>query len=512
MREKIFVTVLIFASFLSTAQVIEKPIAKLSESQLRGILAITVDPYFGDYYIACRDNDTWFYTVNGTDVPMKYMQRDRTIYGDVHYMMNAQPDENWYYKNSKGTKVYGPMDGRRLGALSANGNDVAIVVNRNDTLFFYMNSKLVYKRKAKTEFEKFDSLDPWAVFSPDGKHCIYKIEEKGLYKLYKDYELLASGENNFYNLQINNKGDILYAEVDSKAVDDHMFDVPCYLHYGKNVFNVIGKSRRSFLSNSGDYCIFGGDLSATEYGLINGTLLNDISPLGEFNLLNNGNFFLAYYQDGKLMANGNGRATDTEAESLSLATIDAKGNYSFFGQTDNSLYKYVNGIRDPKPLSAYGITPTPVYISPEGESIVCYKTDDIIYIHKDNKVIHTFPNKNFTLKGHLEYYMPWTHKAPPFHYITAENKYYLLYKDILWESPVDLSYNGAITHKIITQDNIALVFRIEKGNYGVIINNSVFAEVNGIDTIVEGNCTMTDKELVFFGIKGNILTQFNVKI
>ena len=68
-------------------------------------------------------------------------------------------------------------------------------------------------------------------------------------------------------------------------------------------------------------------------------------------------------------------------------TMDTNGHYAYFGLKDYYLYKVVDGRMVKEPLSKYGVRAMPWHITPQGSTLHYFKTDDSVYVYKDDTLI-----------------------------------------------------------------------------------------------------------------------------
>jgi hypothetical protein len=207
--------------------------------------------------------------------------------------------------------------------------------------------------------------------------------------------------------------------------------------------------------------------------------------------------------------------------------LDKQGNFAFYGIQDYYLYKFVNGTLDTKPITKYGVRPIPLYISPEGKTLVYFNTDDSIYIYQDEKLL--FPAFNTSVHFNVQSY----DKVLPcdFEMGRAENGNSLLYLEI--DTVGYFVFNGQFSKPMVTvygnsyirENEIGEIVTGKFNDYGffaiqktgddkflININNSYYQEITGVQKILNWGYYFDGNECVFYGIKGLSYYQFKITI
>jgi hypothetical protein len=103
---------------------------------------------------------------------------------------------NKYYKNGKGTSLYGPVrmgDGNEI-VTSDTRNNIALLAKIGDKVYVYINSSFVGELNIK---DKPWFGDKWCYFSENGD-VFYSLKNGSMYRFYKNFTLVDSGRTNTY--------------------------------------------------------------------------------------------------------------------------------------------------------------------------------------------------------------------------------------------------------------------------------------------------------------------------
>ncbi len=101
-----------------------------------------------------------------------------------------------YYKNGKGTSLYGPV---RMGddneiVTSDTRNNIALLATIGNNVYVYINSSFV----AELNIEDKPWIgDKWCHFGENGD-VFYSLKKGGMYRFYKNFKLVDSGSANTY--------------------------------------------------------------------------------------------------------------------------------------------------------------------------------------------------------------------------------------------------------------------------------------------------------------------------
>ena len=194
---------------------------------------------------------------------------------------------------------------------------------------------------------------------------------------------------------------------------------------------------------------------------------------------------------------------------------------------DYYLFKFVKGEKSKEPLTKHGVRATPLYISPKGESIHYFKTDDSIYLYQDEKLIfNPIPkNSNFLIEPHKEV-LPYnfvrgkTENGNSLFYLEYDNQGYFVFngnfsKPLLPIKERNFSKDkeqGTIVAGAFNDNGFFAIQRVGKGEFLIVVNNQVYKELDNVDYILSDSYFFDGKSLTFYGVKKGSFYQFNINL
>lgn len=482
----------------------------------------------GNYCFTIIENgDEYFITPNDKIGGYKFIGSTYGIDGEINYTNSySDPaDKPFYYKNGKGTKVYGTAIGKIEGYQTSNTREnIAIVTTLKDSVFYYINGKKVLS-SIKDSKKNYIAEDDWVSFSENG-NTIYFIKQDELYFLYVNDRLIESSKFEYTQLAINDSGAYVFAKGNKPELKNDKYD---YMFFIQSVDTLLGPVRTVWnyeLKQDGAY-YYSGEDSGPYYIAINDKLYKDLHNISNITLVDRNNFMYTYAEEGTTKINVSDKIYTYDFEEIFYPTIDTKGNFAFYGLKNYYLYKYINGKKEDKPLSEYGVRATPLYISPTGLSIHYFKTDDLIYVYQDDNLLFKPISKKSTFKV-LSYkeILP-THfvrgkseKGNSLFYIEFDSTGYLVFNGVFSKPMIpvkEISYSKTenIGEIVAGEFNDHGFFAIQKtgsSKYLLNINNKIYKELDTIDLIFDKGCFFNGKELIFYGVKGFSFYQFKLTI
>ncbi|NCX96055.1 MAG: hypothetical protein EBX41_06530, partial [Chitinophagia bacterium] len=122
------------------------------------------------------------------------LQKYKALIADAFYADSGK--KTLYYKNKRGTSVYGPRTGKIRDVLEFGRNDIAIELCVGAKSSLYINDSLV---------NTTDSLKQrWLCHFSENGHVIYTVFRQGLYRLYVNHIQVDSAAEPFSEIAINN--------------------------------------------------------------------------------------------------------------------------------------------------------------------------------------------------------------------------------------------------------------------------------------------------------------------
>ena len=445
--------------------------------------------------------------------------------GEIVYVreQSEQPDGPLYYVSGSGTKVYGPAVGKiQQYVADSESGGVALTTLSNDTVHRYLNCREVLCCH-RTEMRERDITDEkWAAFSQNG-HVLYSVKKDTLYRIYVDGRVVDSAAFKFIELAINNNGDYIFAEGFRPQQPIGRYNYLFYVHANEASFDKVRTVWYHTLREDGGY-YYSGDDNGLDYILVNGDLYRDLEEisLSNFKLLDKDHYLFPYIKNRHNWLNVNGKSYPLKFKKIMIPSMDEQGNFALYGMKGYHLYKYVNGKKGSKPLSKYGVRATPLYISPQGESLHYFETDDSIYLYRDETLLlpPLSANDRFGIHSSYRLFNQYRFDANPHNLIYmqyGQNNYWVfdgqLSPPLSMNDPelyLDSFYPEIVTGKI-NEKGFYAIQRVGERSYCVVMNNQIYPIEGQIDKILHNCFSFDGSQLVFYGIKENAYYQFVIK-
>lgn len=477
----------------------------------------------GNYCFEIKKNEHDFFVTNKDTIGgFKFIGSTYGNNGEISYSYSySDPkDKPFYYKNAKGTKVYGTAVGKIENYQTSNTKEnIAITTLLNDSVYYYVNGKLICKN------HKEESSYNVGVFSfSENGNVIYSLKHNGLFNLYVNERFIESSEFAYTQLAINDSGDFIFARGKRPEQPIGKYDYMFFIHSMDTVLGYVRTVWNYELKGNGAY-YYSGDDNGPYYIAINDKLHKNIESVSNIILIDKKTFLYTFEENGKNKINVNGNIYVHEFDKIFFPSLDKNGNWAFYGMKDYYLYKFVNGQKNTEPLTKYGARATPLYISPNGASLHYFKTDDSIYLYQDEKLIFNpiSVNSNFSVKTYKDVlphnFAPGeTENGNSLFYLEYEKQGYFVFNGIFSKPllPVeDRSYSkenlkGAIVAGAFDDNVFFAIQKIDKKKFLIILNNQVYKEFDDVDCIIPDSYFFDGKNLTFYGVKNQSFYQFNL--
>lgn len=508
--------VLVMVSSVSAQKITETLVVKDpgDSSYIKGDVAFGKD---GSWFVQQKvgENEHWI-TSSQKLGPYEFIGGIYGSDGEIKTtVLTSETKKGWFYKNGDGTKIYGPVDGELIDYITSDTkNNIAISVKLGSSTHFYVNGKLIASQKSK-------GIDPesddWCAFSENG-NVIYATNTDGKNRLFVNNVQIDSSGERYTKMAINDNGDYLYAEGRDGKKEVDGYDYMFFIHSKDTVIGPVRTVWESKLNNDGSF-YYSGDDDGPSYIAINNFLYKDLKSVNNIKLLNSSNYmFQSKLDNDSLIIVANGKIHYYPTGKLLLPSFNKNGEVSAFTIEDHYLYKIVNGIKDPQALSKYGVRPEPLYISPQGEELVCYITDDSIYLYQNGKQIWaTFPNRNNFAAGNQDI-LPgnaYEDGNSDLIYLAVDSIMFLVYKGGFSKPMIDQQRGtdiGQIVAGELTIDGFYCIQQTSSTGYSINVDNKTYAQLDGVDKIFEDYCYLEKDSLVFYGIKNGAFYQFKLSL
>ena len=473
----------------------------------------------GNYcFIINQNGKDYFYT--GTDKigGFSFIGSTYGNSGEINYTnsFSDPEDKPWYYRNAKGTKIYGTAIGKLECYTTSNTKEnMAITTTFNDFVYYYINGKLVSKINIEKSDKFYISDGDWCAFSENG-NVIYFLKHDSLYFLYVNGTKVDSSNSRYNQLAINDNGVYIFAIGKSPEEKIEKYDYMFYIHSMDTILGYVRTVWDFELKSNGAY-YYSGDDSGPYYIAINDKLYKGIKPVSNITLIDKNSFLYSFKEQGESKLNVNGKIYTYDFDKIFYPTLDKEGNFAFLGLKDYYLYKFVNGKKEENQISKYSVRPTPLYISPKGESLHYFRTDDSIYLYRDDKLIFRpiSKNANFQVIPYKEI-LPYTFvrgkskNGNSLFYVEYDSSGYFVFNGVFSNpmipvkesSSSETTVNGEIIAGEFGDKGFFSIQKISNSKYLINVNNKTYKEIDDIDLILSESFFFDDRELIFYGVKG----------
>lgn len=434
-----------------------------------------------------------------------------------------------YYKNKLGTRIYGPYAGKIREVLEYGRDNVAMELCVGSKSHLYINDSMV---------NEADSLHQlWlCAFSSNG-NVLYTVYKKGMFRLYLNHAQVDSSEEMFSEIAVNNNKFYTYVKP---------LNGKYYVHTPTQKFGPFGIVEYSDLWDNNAY-YYRGCADSQCYVLVNGKLYDkipeahtNIDETGSGNMVYKSdeqisvqpfaadNYLFAYNQnnDNGTFLNVNGKVSHHNYSYTGFIFSDKKDGYAFYGMRKDTIgaertYKNVNGreIKLPSFRKAR-YRPRALQVDPNGESLYYYETADSMYLFRDDTLLCKPVNKKKFLVWDASV-LPQMHPEgfEYFQGINADGASYIIYNNKLSRplplilpkyDRMDEPQPGGIVAGDMNHNGFYIIENTAPGKYLLVINNTIYKELDGIDKIIGDQSYLDEHRLIFYGTKGNGFYQFTV--
>jgi uncharacterized protein YueI len=310
----------------------------------------------GNYcFVIEKGDQDYFVTNKDTIGGFKFIGSTYGKDGEISYTNSyTDPkDKPFYYKNGKGTKIYGTAIGKIESYQTSNTNEnIALTTSLNDTLYYYINGRMVSKN------QKEENGNNVGVFSfIENGNVIYSLKQNGQFNLYVNDNLIESSEFGYIQLAINNSGSYIFAKGKRPEKPIGKYNYMFFVHSMDTILGYVRTVWDYELKENGAY-YYSGDDNGPYYIAINDKLYKDIKPVSDITLIDKETFLYSFGEKGKNKINVSGEIYTPDFDEIFYPNLDTAGNFSFYGIKDYYLFKFVNGKKNKEPISKYGVRAT----------------------------------------------------------------------------------------------------------------------------------------------------------
>lgn len=431
-----------------------------------------------------------------------------------------------YYKNKLGTKVYGPHAGRVREVLEFGKENIAVELCVGSRSCLYINDSMV---------NETDSLHQlWLCAFSDNGNVLYTVYKKGAFRLYLNHVQIDSSEAMFSSIAVNNNKFYTYVKP---------LKGKYYIQTPTQQFGPFGSVDYTDLWNNNAY-YYRGCADTQCFVLVNNKLYGNIHEAYtaaddksgyrsdeqiSVQPYSTDNYLFTYNQndDEGTFLNMNGKVSHHNYNNVGFVFTDKKEGYAFYGTRMDTMgadrtYKNINGKEKKLPsFSRARYRPRALQIDPNGESLYYYETQDSIYLFRNDTLLCKPASRKKFLAWDASV-LPQMHPdgLQYFQGLNIDGNTYLMYNNNL-SRPLPLintKYDnfdeplpGSIVAGDINHNGFYIIEHTAPGKYLLIINNTLYKELDGIDRIIGDQGYLDAGTLTFYGVKGSGFYQFKVK-
>ncbi|MBZ0098319.1 MAG: hypothetical protein K8F30_04505, partial [Taibaiella sp.] len=444
-------------------------------------------------------------------------------------------NKSYYILGYNSSTVYGPYDS--IESFSNGAGYMAYTLPAGDSLKYYINGRHIATAERFGYLDSLrDRLQNWCIFNSKGSY-LYTIKKGKWSYLYANDRLVDSTRYFFGWLWLDEDNNYFYFinEVDKET----RFRLKPRVHPPQQVCLM---PRIQFLFQK--VLTYDNNDTVYYFGNADGKNYFDPPPFDkpvdsfEVGVLMSGNTIFEYqlserqtgYRYGpvsepkRICINGN--CKDLPYQEILLPCIDSRGNYALFGLRDYYLYKYVNGIEEPAPLSKHGVRAKPLSIDVIGNTICYYETDDSVYVYQDDSLFRKCAAWQFDLDETTHIWRnDWLNeKLPVFH--LGENTYIVynnrisppLFREKRTPYTDSVVVVGDIMHTGINDHGYWLLQKTGQQKYDLLVNNRKVQLPPGVNLenplygALASNFRLNGDEFIFYTQEGTGIYRYNLKL
>ena len=467
----------------------------------------------GNYCFESTIDEQEYYITRDKKIgPLKSIHSTFSSNGDFSqsYQYDGSKDQNWYCRNFYSTKIFGPFKGEPDDEkANDNGSLIAFIAKYKDSSICFINDRKVFGVGPK---EAIHLVRDWCFLSPNTNDFIYLQYQKGITYLFHNFKPIDTSFA-FENIQFNERGDYAYSKTLKNSSE---YDI---VVNGKVTLRDVPYHKLKLLSDGNFYCSAGNKIYTKDsiFALPD----DEESEYGRFSIYQSKiifggkpNSFLATIpaKDGyNVIVNGR---LEGNYKDVFYPVMDSAGNYAYFALKNYYLYPVLNGKELPA-LSKYNVRAKPLFIHPDGTIYCYYKTNDSIYIYKNDQLLFSFrKNQKFKYQpaSDLFHYREKEHSLSRVYFIEIDSTIYFLQNGNLSGAYQDTS-NPEITTFIKGNetDNGDYYFIQNLGNkqFQLTYNGVKYPPVSNVDRVLRYNDKMNEKGVVFYVQRGNEIYKYS---
>lgn len=454
------------------------------------------------------------------------------------------PEE--YFSTGNLPHWYGPSKGENWAHFrrpeSKNELHEAVAIHEEDSILIYVDGKLIKKidtlcrayiskESGKPVNELFFkkshySSNSWATLSDNG-NVIYALEENYKSTLYVNHKAIDLSDISFNHSMINNAGEYIYYRAAMVGEGDSA-ECHRYVHVKDTIIGPITERLTvEGIMNDGGYYYLDGE-TFNNFILINNEIHTDTiyCEVEKIIIPNDKDYFCLKKREDQWIVHANGITHELDYKEVFSPSMDENGNFAMFVIEDYYLYRWLNGVREKKPIMNYGVRPIPLYIHPNGDAIILYVKEDSCYLYRNDELLFS------TLKGEIRASdlnsMLGRFKNNDIHknqhdyiYLEVKDSAYILTDGVFSEAISHIApitgygmkevFPSQLVHGRVQEKGFHFIKKEEDKRYSITINNDFHGSIENVSRVF-ANSFFDGKKLVFYGIKELSLYQFTVEL
>jgi hypothetical protein len=468
----------------------------------------------------------YFMTNTDTIGGFKYIGSTYGNSGEINYTnaYSDPPNKPYYYKNARGTKVYGTAVGKIETYITSNTLEhVAMTTSLGDSVYHFIHNQLIDRTHKSRFTDAYESLDDWCAFSGNGNR-IFFLKKDSVYYLYVNEKEIDRSKFRYTQLAINNNGFYVYAKGDRPEKKMDKYDYRFFINTKDTVLGYTRTVWNYELRDNGAY-YYSGDDSGPSYMAINDKLYKNIADVSHITIIDKSKFLYTFSSQKQQQINVNGTIYAHDFDEVWMPALNSNGDFAFYGLKNYYLFKYVNGQTQEQPLSKMNVRATPLYMSATGQSLHYFKTDDSIYIYRDDQLLF----KPISNTSHFQVLpskdlLPWrytnskTGNGHNLFYMEIDSTGYFVFNGAFCKTTLPVKERAYMPKKmgeiVASELNEHGYFAIQQTGlkkYMVYANNKTY-EVDDIDELINEACFFDGKELIFYGLKNKCFYRFTLTL
>ncbi len=514
------------------------------------------------YFVAVYESDS-FQVIRPKEETLSFATYDEIREKDDFVQLFTNTSGQ-YYKLKNSTALLGPYKGELDFILNRTSTKLAFTTKNNGLISLYLGDSLVSKVKGR-KLEYNFGYGNWCALSDTGL-AIYYIYADHKYRLFINHTQIDSSDRAFKNIGVNDYGDYSYIRFDKKGVylktrdtilgpfDSFAYDRIIYYRSiqndGSYYYEMPGEKRDRWVINNRVINVCPDYLTLTKNGHYMYFYKDDIVS-GARQPLDMKNFDLAIMGvpirgkneiaivNNLYKLNIDGKICQLPYNKIEEPVLDTMGNYAFCGVREFYMYRIVNGMERPKPLSKYGIRPRIVKMDAHGSTYHVFNTDDSAYLYHDKILVHAASDE----EGCVSFLKQKFQCHPEAIMLSAQGVEYRggifnegnIRKTESWfetehdygyftESEADKAsrltqqqHRRRIVKCGVLNNHTYYIMARKGGGYAIYVDFSLIAvlkgdEIDGIDGVVSNQVYLDSKHLIFYSKRQGRICRYKITL